>query len=568
MNFHKIVCLIFFLISPFFFIFGFIFLILSLYLLIINRSLFINWNLYLINFSLDFPLYFDFMSCFFISIVLFIRSCILIYSEFYIKTDLYKIRFFYLIFLFILSIIFLILSPRLFSMLLGWDGLGLVSYCLVIYYQSFSSYCSGFITVLTNRIGDVFLLSSLSFCFSNGRWNYINFLRKENFFLFRLFFIASLTKRAQIPFSSWLPAAIAAPTPVSSLVHSSTLVTAGVYILIRFRYFLNEELKLILILVSLLTIVISGISAVFEYDLKKIIALSTLSQLGFIISSISLGLTNLAFFHLVCHAGFKALLFICAGIFIHRFFDNQDIRKFGALSQDFFLTLSIFNVANLSLCGFPFLSGFYSKDLILEIIIKERKIGFLYFFLFSFGTFLTVFYRFRLFFFLTFKSCLFCSSSRIFLYLPITELAIFPLFFISVILGFFGSNFFLFPINNIVIPSILKMLIIRICFFRFLLSWVLYHLRKFKYRFLLDFLFNIWFLYFLKTNFLSVNFWNSSSNLDLSSIGFVEKFLGQKSIFILNIVSNYLSLSIKLFFFWFFRFFFIFNCIIFFFIFK
>ncbi|KAK3919074.1 NADH-ubiquinone oxidoreductase chain 5, partial [Frankliniella fusca] len=143
--------------------------------------------------------------------------------------------------------------------------------------------------------------------------------------------------------------AIAAPTPVSSLVHSSTLVTAGVYILIRFNYFLNENLKLFLLYISLCTMIISGVSGLFEFDLKKIIALSTLRQLGFIISTISIGLPDLAFFHLITHAGFKALLFICAGFFIHNFFDNQDIRFFGLINKNFCFSLCIFNVSNLSL---------------------------------------------------------------------------------------------------------------------------------------------------------------------------------------------------------------------------
>jgi len=196
-----------------------------------------------------------------------------------------------------------------------------------------------------------------------------------------------MTKRAQIPFSAWLPAAIAAPTPVSSLVHSSTLVTAGVYILIRFRYLLNNpSIKMFLISIALLTIVISGIRGVFEFDLKKIIALSTLRQLGFIISTLALGLPDLTFFHLATHACFKALLFMCAGLFIHSFQDNQDIRGFGIINKNFSLSLCMFNVANLSLSGFPFLSGFFSKDLILELVLI-RKYKFIHFFFIYIGNF-------------------------------------------------------------------------------------------------------------------------------------------------------------------------------------
>jgi len=205
-----------------------------------------------------------------------------------------------------------------------------------------------------------------------------------------------MTKRAQVPFSSWLPAAIAAPTPVSALVHSSTLVTAGVYLLIRFRVLLESRAAFkALFLISAVTMFISGLGANFEYDLKKIIALSTLRQLGVIIRVLSIGLRELAFFHLITHALFKALLFICAGSLIHAVKEYQDIRLIGNLVYFIPLTGRYIRVANLALCGTPFLAGFYSKDLILEIIFISdlNKIIFLLYF---FGTGLTVCYSFRL----------------------------------------------------------------------------------------------------------------------------------------------------------------------------
>lgn len=160
---------------------------------------------------------------------------------------------------------------------------------------------------------------------------------------------------------------MAAPTPVSALVHSSTLVTAGVYLLIRFSNTLDFNSKSFLLFVSTLTIFMSGLVANFEYDLKKIIALSTLSQLGIIMFAIALGLYKLAFFHLVIHALFKALLFLCAGTAIHRIGGSQDIRVYGGLAKNFPIIGVCLNYANLSLCGFPFLAGFYSKDIIIEI---------------------------------------------------------------------------------------------------------------------------------------------------------------------------------------------------------
>ena len=193
---------------------------------------------------------------------------------------------------------------------------------------------------------------------------------------------------------------MAAPTPVSALVHSSTLVTAGVYLIIRFSPLLLDTLmRKILILIAGLTIFIAGLGANFEFDLKKIIALSTLRQLGLIMRILSLGFYKLAFFHLLTHALFKALLFMCAGAIIHNIKNSQDIRDMGSFSVYIPFTISCLNVANLALCGFPFLAGFYSKDLILEIILVSYVNVFILF-LFFFSTGLTVRYSFRLFYYL------------------------------------------------------------------------------------------------------------------------------------------------------------------------
>lgn len=208
--------------------------------------------------------------------------------------------------------------------------------------------------------------------------------------------LGALTKRAQLPFSAWLPAAIAAPTPVSSLVHSSTLVTAGVYLIIRFRSFLKTgELSLSLIIISLLTIFISGLGANFEFDLKKIIALSTLSQLGVIIIALSLGFFELAFFHLLTHAIFKAILFLCAGVVIHRARGAQDIRFMGVFLKVSPILAGFIRLSSLSLSGFLFLRGFYSKDLILEISYFLNN-SYIFVFLLVTATIFTVSYSLRL----------------------------------------------------------------------------------------------------------------------------------------------------------------------------
>jgi NADH-ubiquinone oxidoreductase chain 5 len=176
-----------------------------------------------------------------------------------------------------------------------------------------------------------------------------------------------------MPFSRWLPAAIAAPTPVSALVHSSTLVTAGVFLLIRFYPFLHLSrfFNISILLIATCTILIAGLCATTECDIKKIIALSTLSQLGIIITSLALNLPILTFFHITTHALFKALLFIGAGTFINYHNHSQDLRWMGNLTNQIPITVACISIANLALCGFPFIAGFYSKDYIIEIALNS-----------------------------------------------------------------------------------------------------------------------------------------------------------------------------------------------------
>nr|QLY90182.1 NADH dehydrogenase subunit 5 [Zaphne divisa] len=370
-----------------------------------DYTIFIEWEVISMNsMNIVMTLLLDWMSLIFMSFVLMISSLVIFYSKEYMESD-YKInRFIMLVLMFVTSMMLLIISPNLISILLGWDGLGLVSYCLVIYFQNVKSYNAGMLTALSNRIGDVALLLAIAWMLNYGSWNYIFYLEvmqsnKEMMIIGGLVMLAAMTKSAQIPFSSWLPAAMAAPTPVSALVHSSTLVTAGVYLLIRFNILLSSSwLGNLLLLLSGLTMFMAGLGANYEFDLKKIIALSTLSQLGLMMSILSMGYYKLAFFHLLTHALFKALLFMCAGAIIHNMNNSQDIRLMGSLSMMMPLTSSCFNVANLALCGMPFLAGFYSKDLILETV-SLSYINMFSFFLYFFSTGLTVCYSFRLVFY-------------------------------------------------------------------------------------------------------------------------------------------------------------------------
>lgn len=240
----------------------------------------------------------------------------------------------------------------------------------MIYYQNYKSYSAGILTCLTNRVGDRAILIAISWLLAWGSLDYIyylTFFRKEVFVATIFVGLAAITKRAQVPFSSWLPAAIAAPTPVSALVHSSTLVTAGIYLLVRFSPVLEiVNFKLILFFRGVLTIIMSSLGALYEIDLKKIIALSTLSQLGLIIIRLRAGYYLLAFFHLLTHALFKASLFLCAGRIIHSFIGRQDLRDLNGVTSIMPLSSSCLLICSLSLSGFPFLSAFFSKDKIIE----------------------------------------------------------------------------------------------------------------------------------------------------------------------------------------------------------
>nr|YP_009239290.1 NADH dehydrogenase subunit 5 [Amphioctopus aegina]AMM04577.1 NADH dehydrogenase subunit 5 [Amphioctopus aegina] len=384
----------FMLMSNFFFMF-----VMFMYMILNNCSYIISWEIFnVMSLFVELDILLDWVSCSFSSLVCLISSSICIFSVSYMKGDLNLKRFMMILMLFVLSMNFLIFIPSFVSLILGWDGLGLVSFCLVIYYQNNKSLSAGMLTVLMNRVGDCFILAGISIMSFMGHWNYLCIWYFWFFEICMIFVvIAGMTKSAQIPFSSWLPAAMAAPTPVSALVHSSTLVTAGVFLLIRFYNYLVEVVFFcnFLLFISIMTTFMSGICAVYEYDMKKVIALSTLSQLGVMMMSLGLKMPMLALFHLYTHAMFKALLFLCGGNIIHNFFGMQDIRDLKGISYMLPFTSIIFNISNMALCGFPFLAGFYSKDLIIEMVLFSNMnmlIG-----VFSlFGVCLTMLYSLRM----------------------------------------------------------------------------------------------------------------------------------------------------------------------------
>nr|YP_009262616.1 NADH dehydrogenase subunit 5 [Elysia ornata]ANI87282.1 NADH dehydrogenase subunit 5 [Elysia ornata] len=319
--------------------------------------------------SFGFDLVFDKTSLSFASVVMIISSSVFSFSYSYMSEDPFQTRFLWILLAFVGSMNLLIFSGSVFFLFIGWDGLGITSFALIIYYQSSESLSAGFQTLMINRIGDALIVLATFMFVILGQFSFISL--PFNFWIVPLVIIlmfAGLTKSAQYPFSSWLPAAMAAPTPVSALVHSSTLVTAGIFLIIRLSYWipLPPQGSSTLLFCGAVTCLLGGWSATYENDLKKIIALSTLSQLGVMVFCLGLGLPSLALFHLYTHALFKALLFIAAGHVLMTAFGAQDIRLLGGVGMLMPFTSVIFGVSSFCLVGAPFLSAFYSKHMILE----------------------------------------------------------------------------------------------------------------------------------------------------------------------------------------------------------
>lgn len=308
----------------------------------------------------------DYLSLIFIRIVLTIRGFAFIYSSWYVgRRKIFSI----MVLLFVCSMLLLINFTNLWIFIWGWDFLGVVSYILVIHYQNQNSNNAGMVTVLSNRVGDRFMIIRISLIIITGSWNWI-ILNNQNFSVLIIFLIlTSITKSAQIPFCAWLPAAMAAPTPVSALVHSSTLVTAGVYLIIRYN---QNNPSRILLLIGIITTILAGVNACNGFDFKKLIALSTLRQLGLMFIALGLGNFKLALYHLVAHGLVKALLFLSAGLVIHQTKRNQDLRLIRGIMQTLPLTASCVILTRLVLSGLPFMTCFFSKEVIINQNFLKR----------------------------------------------------------------------------------------------------------------------------------------------------------------------------------------------------
>ena len=340
------------------------------------------------GYDLRFGLLVDRLSAGMLLIITVISFAVQLYSVAYLRDDPHRTRFCLYLQLFTFFMLMLVLSPNYFQLFLGWEGVGLTSYLLVnFWYTRTQANKSGLKALFVNRIGDFFYMFGLFFCLMQFRTSDFNFivtmLNSEHTAqvdfsaqLICLFFIlAAAAKSAQFGLHTWLPDAMEGPTPVSALIHAATMVTAGVFLMLRVAPVLSlyELPSTLLVYLGSFTAFFAATTGSCQYDLKKIIAYSTCSQLGYMMAAVGVGAYDTCFYHLVNHAFFKALLFLTAGIVIHSLANEQDLRFYGGLIRFLPYSYVMMLVGSLGLTGFPFISGYYSKDNLLECVLAAES---------------------------------------------------------------------------------------------------------------------------------------------------------------------------------------------------
>ena len=453
--------------------------------------------------------------------VLIVSSLVHVYSIGYMSHDPHNQRFFSYLSLFTFMMIILVTANNFLLMFVGWEGVGVCSYLLVsFWFTRIAANQSSISAFLTNRVGDCFLtIGMFAILWSFGNIDYTTVFSLAPYISENIItligiclLIGAMAKSSQVGLHVWLPMAMEGPTPVSALIHAATMVTAGVYLLMRSSPLIEYSSTVLMLCLWLgaITTVFSSLIGLFQQDIKKVIAYSTMSQLGMMVIAVGLSSYNIALFHLVNHAFYKGLLFLAAGSVIHAVSDNQDFRKYGGLKIFLPLTYSVMLIASLSLVAFPFMTGFYSKDLILE-----SAYGQFYFssttvyFIAVIGAMFTTLYSVKVLYltFLTnpngplinYKNA---HEGDIFMSLPLIILAVFSIFFgyiskdlfIGLGTGFFIDNsIFTHPSHEIMletefaVPTIFKMLPL---FFTILLSIIAIICSEFFPRVLLYFKFS------------------------------------------------------------------------------
>jgi len=424
--------------------------------------------------------------------VLIVSSLVHLYSIGYMSSDPHNQRFFSYLSLFTFMMIILVTANNFLLMFVGWEGVGVCSYLLVsFWFTRIAANQSSLSAFLTNRVGDCFLtIGMFAIIWSFGNVDYATVFSTAPFVSDNIvtlvgicLLIGAMAKSSQVGLHIWLPMAMEGPTPVSALIHAATMVTAGVYLLMRSSPLIEYSNTVLVLCLWLgaITTIFSSLIGLFQQDIKKVIAYSTMSQLGMMVIAVGLSSYNIALFHLVNHAFYKALLFLGAGAVIHAVADNQDFRKYGGLRAFLPLTYSVMLIASLSLVAFPFMTGFYSKDFIIESAYGQYYFsGTAVYFVSTIGAMFTTLYSVKV-LYLTFLTnpngplvnYKHAHEGDIFMSLPLIILAVFSIFFgyitkdIYIGLGtsFFSDNsIFIHPSHEILldtefaVPTLFKIL--------------------------------------------------------------------------------------------------------------